>query len=354
MATNNDNMTLGAASATPAGAPTARLQQAAARSVEEAGTVYNMDAPPPLIPKRLREPHKDIAVEAVKAYEQQKPVVEAQAKKSQEGLDIALQAGVEYDAALREHQDRVQNIGESAAAGYDAVVQKVEGNAQLAAWNVGEGLRQIEGWASDIMDRLDVNKARDIATGVQSTVEGMNQVDREMEMKYGRDSDEFRQYQQNKAASLGSILQSVQTTYSNNITQLGTEFADIKAKYKTEAEMYASFERQQAGNVAKDMELASANLNLQIASDIASTEMLITANQENMANWIIETPVFGMDSTALLGFIGSLAIGQWSGDIAAYQAKKGAQATASAGKMSMWGSIAGAGMMAFGAPMMMV
>jgi len=337
------------AGATPAAATGSNIQagesalsQAAARASQEAANVYGLDTKAPKQPQGLTGASHDIATSAIEAWEAQKPVVEAQAKKAKEGLDMALGAGLEYDAALREHIDRVQDLGESAAAGYDAVVQKVEGNAQLAAWNVGEGLRQIEGWAKDIMDRLDVNKARDIATGMQSTIQGMNNVDREMQAKYGRDSDEYRQYQMDKAASFGSIMQTVQTTYANNISQIGVQFAYIKAKYKAEAEMFASFDRQGAGTVAKDMALAKSSLFLQVASDIASTNMLITANQENMANWVIETPVFGMDTSDLVAFMGSIAMEREAQYMAVRAAKETGDAARSAGKMSMWGSIAGA------------
>lgn len=335
-------------------APRADLVAAAGSAVKEAGTLYNMDMPLPKVPDTLRQPHRDIALEAVKAYESQKPVVAAQARKSQQGLDIALQAGIEYDAALREHKDRVLSIGESAANSFAEVVNKVEGNAQIAAGNVIDGLQRIETWARDIMDRLDVNKARDITAGVHSTTEAMNQMDREMAATYGRDSDEYRQYSVGKATSLHSILQNIQTTYANNIQQLGTSFADMKAKYMTEAEMFASFERQHAGTIAKDMALAESAFDMQVSGEVASTNMLITANQENMANWIIESPVMGMDASSVISFIGSLAVEQWAADQAALAARAQAKSAEKSGKMSMWGSIAGAGMMAFGMPMMMV
>ncbi|KKK81689.1 hypothetical protein LCGC14_2810940, partial [marine sediment metagenome] len=285
------------------------------------------------------------ALEAIKGFEQQKPVVAAQARKSQEGLDIALTAGIEYDAALREHQDRVQSIGASAATEFDAVVEKAEGAAVKAAWNVAAGLREIEMWSTEIMNKLDANKARDIAVGIQATVEGMNEVDRQMQAQYGVGSDEYMQYKTGKANSLGRLLQNLQTTHATLTTQIGVQFADLKAKYKTEAEMYASFERQLSINIAKDMELAKASLNMQVSEEIAGLDMLLTANQENIANWIIETPVFGMDSSAMIGFMGSLAIEQWSGDQAARAAEGASKAAVSAGKMSMWGSIAGAGML---------
>lgn len=337
---NNNDTPPPASTGQPSGTGTA-LEQAAARQTYEAGQLYNMDTPAPAVPSTLRQPHRDIAVEAVKAYEQQKPVVAAQARKSQEGLDIALQAGIEYDAALRANQDRIQNRGESAAAAYDVVVEKAEGAAQQAAWNVGAGIREIEQWSTEIMDKLDANKARDVAVGVQATVDGMNEVDRQMQAQYGVDSDEYMQYKIGKANSLGSLLQNLQTTHANLTSQIGVQFAELKSKYKTEAEMYASFERQLATNMAKDMELAKTSLNMQVSQEIAGLEMLITANQENMANWIIETPVFGMDSSALIGFMGSLATEQWATDQAQLAAKRASDAAKSSGKMSMWGSIAG-------------
>lgn len=322
-----------------AGATQSRLQEAAARQIEEAGTLYNMDRPMPKVPTTLREPHRSIAIEAVKAYEAEKPVLAAQARKAQGALETVTEGQFEYQATLGEEMRRMGAARTTASKAFADTIGVAEKYSSMAYQRTVEGLQNIDDWGSEILNKLDFNRAHDMEVAVQSTVDGMNELERQTLQQYGADSDEYRQLQMSKGRTLANVLSTTQAAYGKMVAEVNTHIMNAKAEFQKESSMYQSFQEQQEVEIRAAMANADAAYAMEASSFMVQSEMMKLAGWEDLANWQIETPVFSMDASATLGFIGSLAMEQWNADMAYLAAKKAGSAAESAGR---WGGIGSA------------
>lgn len=311
-------------------------------AVRSTGVVHGIDAAPPKVPEKLPEPLGGIAREAVKAYEAKKPIVQAQAKKAAGGLELMGEQTLQYQAAMTAEGIKLQGMQKSAAVEFDAAVGKAREYALEAHQRTQEGLQKIDEWGKAIYEGLDFTKAHDMLVAVESTVGSLREEDRQIAQKYGVDSAEYQQFQAGKSRALGIAQSTIQASHGKLRAEIGTNILQAKSTYLERGDMYESFQQQQDVEISAAMAKAKATYDLDISGRLIAIEQLKIAGWENLANWIIETPVFAMDAMDVVGFMGQLAVGQMERESAEGAAGAAASAQKKAGLFSMMGTIGGA------------
>ena len=339
--TNGTTGTTGTEAPTPTPTPAGSMGEAARKAVQEAGLVYGMESPAPTVPGGLDPKLRTVGEEAVKAHEARKPVIAAEARKSQAALGQVTEATIEYQAAIDKNVARVSNARASVLGDFESAIGKAETYAGEARERTVRGLQMIDDIATSIYEKMDVGKAWDMEVAVQSTVEGMSDMERQTLQQYGPDSDEYRQFQAGKGKTLAGVLTNIQGLYARLGVETANAMAKTKADYLTQADMYESFQQQQDVEISAAMSNAKAAFELQASEFIAQQEMLKMTGWENLANWQVASPTGSSDSMEVVNFLGQLAMGEWQANQAASAAEEAAAAQKSAGTKSMIGSIGG-------------
>lgn len=310
--------------------------------LDNATQVYGLENPPLSAPLGLPDPLKTIATYSAQALEAEKPIVQEQARRAGETLKFVGQQTSEFIAALDTIQNQVSSTATSSAANFDAVVAKAEAYASDASTRTSEGLAMIDQWGQEIYDKLTTGKAHDLQVAVQSTIDASSEGLRNIEQQFGADSAEASQYRLGLGRSFQIAQSTIQAAYEKNLINIGTNLLNTKTTFMDKSNMYESFQQQQDVEISAAMAQAEQAMMIDFTKQSIALEQFKMAGWENLANWVLETPVFSIDTMETVAFMGQLAVGQMEMSAAAEASQEAADAARDAGRSAMWGSIGGA------------
>jgi hypothetical protein len=167
-------------------------------------------------------------------------------------------------------------------------------------------LSKIDEINTQIATDRDFSKAHSMQVAVQSSLGEMKTAERNIAENYGVDSKEFMQFQESKRTSLATLQSSIHANYAQLQEQQGITYLNAVSDAYTKSNMYVGFQEQQHVEMLKFKEESKNSYALQASQLEVSIEQLKMQGMENLANWIIETPTFSMDSTPLITLISDL------------------------------------------------
>jgi hypothetical protein len=247
------------------------------------------------------------AAGAYQQYEQDVKTTKKEAGKAAAGLEMAGEATDKFMRNLEGIQGRLTTQIESSKESWGAAAEKADEYVSAARGRVGEVLGKIDEINSQIAKDRDFSKAHSMQAAVQATLGSMKAEERNIMETYGTESKEYQQFVESKRTALATVQSNIHATYQQFAEQQGQTYLNATADAMTKSNMYLGFQEQQHVEMLKYKEASKNAYDLQVAQFQVGVEQLKMAGMENLANWIIETPTFSMDSTPLLTLIGDLA-----------------------------------------------
>jgi len=286
-----------------------KIQTAAASTRDIGDTTIPSD-----VSKLVRKAPKGMAKTqgeaAIKNYQQQTATTQKEAEKAATGLEMmgasTLQGMQNLEALQKSIQTKVKSVSEE----WGAAAEKADEYVKAARDRVGAVLSKIDEINTQIATDRDFSKAHSMQVAVQSSLGEMKTAERNIAENYGVDSKEFMQFQESKRTSLATLQSSIHANYAQLQEQQGITYLNAVSDAYTKSNMYVGFQEQQHVEMLKFKEESKNSYALQASQLEVSIEQIKMQGMENLANWIIETPTFSMDSTPLVTFIAELGLGR--------------------------------------------
>jgi hypothetical protein len=143
-------------------------------------------------------------------------------------------------------------------------------------------------------------KTHDLQVSVQSTLGQMGQEEQTIARRYGTTSPEMAQFKQQKQFTLGTVQSGIHAEYAKLNSSIDTSMAQLRAGTDTNMKMYENYNEQASLEVYKAAAQADQSFKLQWTEQLLGIEQLKMSNQNALATWVSETPVF---STSLSSFL---------------------------------------------------
>jgi len=247
---------------------------------------------------------------AVQNFQQQADVTQKEATKAATGLEMmgtsTLQGMQNLDALQASIRAKAQSVSEE----WGAAAEKADDYVKAARDRVGAVLSKIDEINTQIATDRDFSKAHSMQVAVQSSLGEMKTAERNIAENYGVDSKEFMQFQESKRTSLATLQSSIHANYAQLQEQQGITYLNAVSDAYTKSNMYVGFQEQQHVEMLKFKEESKNSYALQASQLEVSIEQLKMQGMENLANWIIETPTFSIDSTPMIALISDLVTSQ--------------------------------------------
>lgn len=250
--------------------------------------------------------YKDLGQMAVENYQTQVATKKKEAEKAATGLEMAGEATIGYLSNLEALQGQVKQQAASTKEAFSAASEKADEYVQAAKGRVSEVLSKLDEINSQIAKDRDFSKAHAMQAAVQSSLGSMKAEERNILETYGTDSKEYQQFQQSKQMTLATIQSNIHATYQQLAEEQGKTYLTLTEDAYTKSNMYLGYQEQQHVDMLKYKADAEAAYDLQVAQFQTGVEQLKMTGQENLANWIIETPSFSMDATPLITLLADL------------------------------------------------
>ena len=244
---------------------------------------------------------------AIKNYENQILSTQKQANRSADALEMTGKATEDYISNLDTINQNFQTQAASAQESFSAASEKADEYVQAAKGRVNEVLTKLDDINKQIAKDRDFAKAHDMQAAVQTSLASMKAEERNILETYGTDSKEFMQFQQSKRSTLATIQSNIQANYANLAEEQGKTYLGIVEDAYTKSNMYLGYQEQQHVEMLKYQADQEAAYSMQVAQFQTSIEQLKMGGMENLANWLVETPSFAMDSISLVTLLADLA-----------------------------------------------
>lgn len=201
--------------------------------------------------------------------------------------------------------------------------------------------RQMEGLQDHLVkmeDDLAFAKAHDIQAAVQGALGQMRQGENDILRRYGRDSAEYRQFQQAKQASLANATSNIHVGYAQlrdaqnqsiarshefmvqaqeasrqrgdqaiaQAAQIGLGAAGLAADVAPQMAMYEQYHEKAHLEMMAAAARESATAELQFTESLMTIERLKTAGMENFASWLTASPDFAMLASPLFNDLAAI------------------------------------------------
>ena len=184
------------------------------------------------------------------------------------------------------------------------------------AWNVAtkQAKEYAEGAAKqlpEILGRLDeINrsisegrgfaKAHDMQASVQAATGAMRATEKDILERFGADSKEYKQFRVSKRQTLATVQSSIHASYQKLDETRDLTYLGITNEAMWKQNMYTSFQEQQHVDTLRYAAQANDAYNIQFSQYNLAIESMIGTQFENIANWIVSSPSFVMDSQPLI------------------------------------------------------
>ncbi len=254
----------------------------------------------------LRGVYKGIGETAISQYGRQAEVKGKEAEKAASALEMQGGATIDYLQRLDEIRGGVTAKAKVAREAWGEAPEKADEYVQAAKSRVGEVLTKLDEIHSELGKERDFSKAHAMQASVQATIGSMKAEERNIVEVYGSESKEFEQFQMSKMNALGVVQSNVHAAYQQLQEKQGQNYLNVVSEAYTKSNMYLGFQEQQHVDMLKYKADAQNSYDLQVAQFEIGVEQLKSAGMENLANWMVETPVFSMDATPLMTLLSDL------------------------------------------------
>jgi len=300
-------------------------QQAAA--TKDIGTVDTSAAKQAA--SKLKGSYADTGSALISNYEQQAATKQKEATKASAGLGMMSDYTGQYMSALDTIKESVKTQAASTKDSFGAAAEKADEYVQAAKGRVGEVLSKLDDINSQIAKDRDFSKAHAMQAAVQSSLGSMKGEERNILENYGTDSKEYQQFMASKSTTLATIQSNIHSTYQQLQEQQSQTYLNTISDAYTKSNMYLGFQEQQHVDMLKYQAESENAYSLNVAQLETSIEQLKMSGMENLANWVIETPTFSMDSSSLITAIADLYQTQRDTELAYAQLNKAQTLTSS-------------------------
>lgn len=281
-----------------------RIQDAAAKTRNIGSTKLSPELS--VAAAKLPTQQGAVGTAAITNYQSQVESTQKQAGKAASALEMVGSSTLQGMKNLEGIQASIKAQVQSASESWGAAAEKADEYVQAARGRVGEVLSKLDEINQQIGTDRDFAKAHAMQGAVQGVMGSMKAEERNIAETYGTDSKEFAQFVQSKGTTLATIQSNIHANYSQLREQQGQTYLNVVSDAYTKSNMYVGFQEQQHVEMLKYKEDAKNAFALQAAQLDISIEQMKMAGMENLANWIIETPTFSMDSTPLITLISDL------------------------------------------------
>jgi hypothetical protein len=283
-----------------------KYQQQLGERVSDAGKVYGGP-----YTGEFKNPYSDVKTElgqeAIKSYGAQYDALQQQAKQSATGLEMVGQSTMESQQRLEALQADVTNQFQSALDGYNGAVDKAAEYAEKSDARIGENLATLDDIFKEWNTSVQFDKAHAMQTAVVSTMEGFKMEERQILENYGVMSPEYEQFRQGKTKALGALQSNIHASFGQLKEQRYATYMNVVNEAMWKQNMYTSFQEQQHVEMLKYMQGAKNEYFMQYTAFTVGIEQLKMAGMENLANWVVGSPSFTMDSTPLITLLAELS-----------------------------------------------
>lgn len=249
----------------------------------------------------------ELGQEAIKSYGAEYEAQQQQAKQSAAGLEVVGQATMESQQRIEALQADVSRTYESSKGMWDAAAEKADEYVQASRARVSETLAKLDEINEQIGKDRDFAKSHAMQASAQAVIGSMKAEERNILENYGAASKEYEQFRASKQTSLAVAQSNIHANYQQFAEQQGITYMNVTNEAMWKQNMYTSFQEQQHVEMLKYMADAKAGYAIQHAQFQIGVEQLKMAGMENLANWIVGTPSFTMDSTPLITLLAELS-----------------------------------------------
>ena len=254
----------------------------------------------------LRGSYKGIGETAISQYGQQAVTQQKQAEKAASALEMQGGATIDYLQRLDKIREGVTTRSVAARDAWGAPIEKADEYVSAARQRVSDVLEKLDDINSQIGKDRDFSKAHAMQSSVQATLGSMKAEERNIVETYGLDSKEFEQFQQSKQVALGTVQSNIHASYQQLQEKQGQTYLNVVTEAYTKSNMYLGFQEQQHVDMLRYKADAQNSYDLKVSEFEIGVEQLRMSGMENLANWMIETPTFTMDSTPLMTMLNDM------------------------------------------------
>lgn len=236
-------------------------------------------------------------------YNTQKKSFEQQGKNYQEGTNLLTDAVTEGNKALDALSGKITSQMESGVSPlWERAMAKADEFVANANTRTKEVLAGVDKSISEMKLAGSFEKAHAMQVSVQSALGSMADEQQTIARRFGADSPEMMQFNQQKQTTLASVQSSIHTEYAKLNSEMTQNMASVRASTSQNMAMYENYNEQAALGVYQAAATADQQLKLQYTEQLIGLEQLKMSNQTELATWISKTPVF---STSLTSFLAS-------------------------------------------------
>ena len=243
---------------------------------------------------------------AVESYKTQTAVKQQEAEKA--ALALRLQ-GATTEASMRRLQELSQEAyGRRATAteAWGAAGKKAGEYVQSAELRTRQALNRLDEINAGISEGRDFAKAHAMNAAVQGIMGAMKVEEDQIVQRFGIGSKEQEQFRARKMQTLSTAQSQIETSYRQLAEQQSLTYMNASNELQWKEDMYASFQEQQHVETLRYLAQANDAYDMQLSQFNLTIEQLRSSGMENMANWMVQTPVFSMDIQPLATLIADL------------------------------------------------
>lgn len=243
---------------------------------------------------------------AIESYKTQAGAKKQEAEKAAQALTMQ---GAATEASMRRLQElQVEAYGrrEKATETWGVAAKKAGEYVQSADLRTRQALDRLDEINASISEGRDFAKAHAMNAAVQGVIGSMSELEDQTVQKYGVDSKEYQQFQAKKAQTLSTTQSQVETSYRQLAEQQSLTYMNASNELQWKEDMYSSFQEQQHVETLRYLAQANDAYDMQLSQFGLAIEQMRSAGMENMANWIVQTPVFSMDIMPLVTYASDL------------------------------------------------
>jgi hypothetical protein len=278
---------------------------AASTRKEESPTIPGV-SPAKKAARTLNERNRAIGNAAIENYRAQEEGIRKQAEKAATGLELAGQATIDYTKSIDALKGDISQQVANASDSWDRAATKADEYVQKAGARVKEVLSNLDTINQEFAVDRGFAKAHDMQVASQAVLGTMRAEERNILEVYGADSKEYQGFVLSKQTALASAQSNIHASYQKLAEAQNQTYMNVVSDAHLKGNMYLGYQEQQHVEMLKFSEQSKAAYSLQSSELNMSLETARMNGLENLANWIIDTPTFTMDSTPLLTLISDL------------------------------------------------
>lgn len=243
---------------------------------------------------------------AIQSFRGQFDVKKKEAGKAATALEMQGAATVSHLERLDELQREAYARRERTADIWASVAEKADEYVKAAQSRTQQALDRLDKINSEISEGRDFAKAHAMQAAVQGVIGSLKQQEDQVVQRYGLESKEYQMFQMKKAQTLSTAQSQIESSHQQMAEQQGVAYMNASTELQWKEDMYSSFQEQQHVETLRYMAQANDAYDLQLSQFNLTVEQMRSAGMENMANWIVQTPVFSMDIQPLATLVAQL------------------------------------------------